>query len=131
MSDSQSQPRTGAHAVSVITDARTPASAEHDSRVRRYAVTMAFRTACFVSMIWVEGPFRWVLFAGAVLLPYVAVVLANQANQRHQPTEVDRGEPTDLPQLTAEAEGAEVITGTVADGDASGCPEGERVRRVA
>ena len=33
-------------------------------------------------MIFVDGPLRWVLFAGAVLLPYVAVIVANQANQR-------------------------------------------------
>ena len=45
---------------------------------------MAFRTACFMAMIFVEGPMRWVLFACAVILPYVAVILANQANQREQ-----------------------------------------------
>ena len=119
MSDSQGQPRTGAHAVPVITDARGATSVEHDSRVKRYAWTMAFRTACFVSMIFVEGPLRWVLFAGAVFLPYVAVLLANQSNQRHEPSQVNRADPTDRPQLTTgpvEAD-AEVIVGTITDGD--------------
>ena len=119
MSDSQGQPRAGAHAVPVITDARGATSVEHDSRVRRYAWTMAFRTACFVSMIFVEGPLRWVLFAGAVFLPYVAVVLANQANQRHKPSKVNRADPTDRPQLTTGPDAAddEVIVGTITDGD--------------
>jgi hypothetical protein len=53
-----------------------------NSRVRRYTITMAFRTACFIAMIWVPGVFRWILFACALFLPYVAVVFANQANRR-------------------------------------------------
>lgn len=132
MSDTQAQPRTGAHAVPVITDARSATSVEHDSRVKRYALTMAFRTACFVSMIFVDGPLRWVLFAGAVLLPYVAVVVANQANQRHQPGQVDRADPIDRPQLTTGPDEADVITGTIADGDEPAGREREhRDRRVA
>lgn len=132
MSDTQGPPRTGSSAVPVITDARSPASAEHSSRVRRYALTMAFRTACFVAMIFVDGPMRWVLFAGAVLLPYVAVIVANQADQKHKPSRINPGEPTDRPQLTTGPEDAEVITGTVTDGDERVRPEhSERDRRVA
>ncbi len=119
MSDSEGQPRTGAHAVPVITDARSATSVEHDSRVRRYALTMAFRTACFVSMIFVDGPLRWVLFAGAVFLPYFAVIVANQADQVHKVSKVDRAEPFDRPQLTTGPEDAEVIVGTITDGDES------------
>lgn len=134
MNDSQGQPRTGAHAVPVITDARGATSVEHDSRVKRYAWTMAFRTACFVSMIIVEGPLRWVLFAGAVFLPYVAVVFANQANQRHQPSQVNRADPIDRPQLTTGPgdTDAEVIVGTITDGDESADHGWERQdRKVA
>ena len=43
------------------------------SRVRRYTLTMAFRTACFISMVFVPGPMRWVLFACALVLPYIAL----------------------------------------------------------
>jgi len=50
--------------------------------VRRYSYTMAFRTACFIAMIFVPGVFRWILFACAVFLPLIAVILANQANRR-------------------------------------------------
>jgi hypothetical protein len=118
VSDSQGRSTAGSSSiVPLITDARSPASVEHDSRVKRYALTMAFRTACFVSMIFVEGPMRWVLFAGAVLLPYVAVIVANQANQRtlHQ-DRVGSGS-IDRPQLTTGPEDAEVIVGAVSDGN--------------
>lgn len=74
----------GSHAV--ITDARTSTSLEMSRRVRRYTITMAFRTACFLSMLLVDGSLRWVLFGFAVFLPYIAVVFANQANKRTQPT---------------------------------------------
>ena len=36
---------------SVITNARTSTSEEMSGRIRRYTITMAFRTACFVAMI--------------------------------------------------------------------------------
>ena len=44
---------------------------------------MAIRTLCFIGAI-VVGPgwLRWVLVAGAFLLPYVAVVMANAASPR-------------------------------------------------
>ena len=39
---------------------------------------MTLRTLCFVGAVAVgPGILRWVLIAGAVFLPYVAVVLAN------------------------------------------------------
>lgn len=38
---------------------------------------MAIRTVCFLGAILASGWLRWLLVAGAVLLPYVAVVMAN------------------------------------------------------
>ncbi len=46
-------------------------------RTRKYAISMAVRTGCFLGAIVAEGPLRWILFAGAIVLPYVAVVVAN------------------------------------------------------
>jgi hypothetical protein len=83
-------------------------------RIRRYTITMAFRTACFVSMIFVQGWARWVLLALAVFLPYVAVVAANQADHRSSGGSVERGAPEDAPQLTAGGP-VEVIAGDVVD----------------
>ena len=51
-------------------------------RQRRYLFSMALRTACFVGAIVADGLLRWILVAGAVLLPYVAVVMANAVSSR-------------------------------------------------
>ena len=98
----------------VITDASTGASQELALREKRYAITMAFRTACFLSMIFVPGPFRWVLFGCAVCLPYVAVVFANQANVRGRREAVVPGAPADAPAIST-GPAPEVIPGTVED----------------
>ena len=43
---------------------------------------MAIRTACFIGAVLVDGWLRWVLVAGAFILPYIAVVMANVATPR-------------------------------------------------
>ena len=96
----------------VITDARSSSSRELSGRVRRYTITMAFRMACFLCMLFVEGWPRWVLLACAVFLPYIAVVMANQADQRTRAGKVEPGGPVDAPQLPS-AQQAEVISGSV------------------
>lgn len=65
----------------LITDARMGTSDEMSDRIRKYTITMSIRAACFISMVFVEGVFRWVLFAGAVVLPLIAVMAANQVNR--------------------------------------------------
>lgn len=132
MSDSQGPSAPGGKgSVPLITDARSPASVEHDSRVKRYALTMGFRTVCFVAMVFVDGPMRWVLFAGAVILPYVAVIVANQANQRHQQQRLVPGVPIDRPELTSGPAEADVITGAVSDGHEQDTERKDRDRKVA
>lgn len=68
--------------AAVITDAPGAASAELSRRQKRYVITMLFRLACFVAIFFVPGVWRWVLGAGAVFLPYIAVILANQVDSR-------------------------------------------------
>jgi len=60
-----------------ITGAPTAQSEELRGRTRKYLVSMGVRTACFIGATVASGPLRWVLIAGAVLLPYLAVVFAN------------------------------------------------------
>lgn len=84
----------------VITDAREAASQEISSRMLRYGLAMGFRMACFLGMIFVDGWLRWVLLAFAVFLPYVAVLLANQVDQRTVASAVEAGAPEDALQLT-------------------------------
>ena len=71
-------------------------------RVRRYVITMAFRTVCFlVAVIFAHGWLQWTLFAGALFLPYIAVLLANQANTKGLPKPVRRAAPGEARVLTA------------------------------
>ena len=97
----------------VITDARSAASEELATRQRRYAITMAFRTACFIAMIFVPGVFRWILFGCAVFLPYIAVIFANQSHQRDRGTPLRGGEPGDAPAITTGQERGRIISGDV------------------
>ena len=66
-----------------ITTAPTSVADDIAGRQRRYLISMAIRTACVIGAVVVgPGVLRWVLVAGAVLLPYVAVVLANAGNTK-------------------------------------------------
>jgi Flp pilus assembly protein TadB len=60
-----------------VTSAQPGRSEDLDSRIARYAWMMSIRIACFVLAVLTPSPWRWVFLAGAVLLPSVAVVLAN------------------------------------------------------
>ena len=61
-----------------ITTAGTSRADDIARRQRRYVVSMAIRTVCFISAVLVgPGWLRWVLVVGALVLPYVAVVMAN------------------------------------------------------
>lgn len=45
----------------------------------KYVIMMGVRVVCFVAMILITpyGWYTWVFAAGAVFLPYIAVVIAN------------------------------------------------------
>jgi hypothetical protein len=65
-----------------ITDAGVPLSADQAMRTRRYLWSMGIRTACVLGAVIAPPPWRWVLAVGAILLPYVAVVMANAGRER-------------------------------------------------
>ncbi|WP_372593226.1 DUF3099 domain-containing protein [Actinotalea sp.] len=67
--------------VQRITSARVPLSEDVDRRMRRYLVQMSVRVACFLGAVVVDHWTRWLLLVGAVLLPYLAVVLANAGRE--------------------------------------------------
>lgn len=46
-------------------------------RMRTYFLTMTVRVLCVVSLFWVRGPWVILVGIGAVVLPYVAVLIAN------------------------------------------------------
>jgi hypothetical protein len=68
-----------------ITDAGVALSDDQAARTRRYLISMAIRTACFLGAVFTQGWLRWTLVAGALLLPYVAVVIANAGRERRDP----------------------------------------------
>ena len=122
MASSQQSPRSRRPEPVVITEAQPSQTDQHAARKRRYAITMAFRTACFIAMIFVPGVFRWILFAGAVFLPYIAVIFANQSQERDPKDAVNGGVPSDATAITTGDErpqllSGDVVTGDVIDGD--------------
>ena len=70
--------------VQRITTAQEALSAEQSRRTRRYLISMAIRTVCFIGAIIASGWLRWTLVAGAVVLPYVAVIMANAGRKRSE-----------------------------------------------
>jgi len=73
--------------VHAITSARRSLSEDVHGRAVRYLVSMTIRTGCFVGIYFTDGWLRWVMAAGAIFVPYVAVVLANAGTER--PKEAD------------------------------------------
>lgn len=73
-----------------ITSAQRALSDEQAGRTRKYLISMGIRTGCVIGAIFIPGWPRWVLIAGAVILPYLAVVIANAGRER------DHGTPTEV-----------------------------------
>ena len=67
--------------VVLITSAQDALSFEQRGRQRRYFLSMMLRTACFIATIFLPSPYRWIAMGGALLLPYIAVVLANAGRE--------------------------------------------------
>ncbi|GAB3387465.1 hypothetical protein GCM10027568_07210 [Humibacter soli] len=55
---------------------------ERRTRMLEYTVMMSIRVLCIVSLIWVRGWWLLIPAAGAVFLPYFAVVVANAVRPR-------------------------------------------------
>ncbi|SJN27282.1 hypothetical protein FM119_05530 [Mycetocola reblochoni REB411] len=45
--------------------------------MRTYSIMMAIRLVCLFALLFVRGWWVWICVAGAVFLPYIAVMLAN------------------------------------------------------
>ena len=80
--------------IYTITDAQRALSVEQAGRRRRYLVSMGFRTACFVAAVFVPGWPRWALIAGALVLPYLAVVAANAGRENDEPGQTGVAPPS-------------------------------------
>ena len=66
-----------------ITTASRPRSEGRRERERRYLWSMAVRVLCLVGAVAFDDPWvRGLLLLGAVFLPYVAVVAANEDHRQ-------------------------------------------------
>ena len=78
--------RSGGPDAVRITTAGASRNADISARQRRYVLSMGIRTVCFVAAIIASmAGIHWlwpILIAAALLLPYVAVVMANAANTK-------------------------------------------------
>jgi hypothetical protein len=50
---------------------------ERRDRMKKYLISQIVRVACIILAVFVQGWAMWIFFAGAIFLPYFAVVLAN------------------------------------------------------
>lgn len=78
---------------------------ERRSRMIRYLVAMSIRVVCIIAGVFVEGWLMWVCFAGAIFLPYFAVIIANAAGNTSGRT----AETVVAPTLKVEAAKFEVV----------------------
>lgn len=65
------------NAVQSATALHLSPAEDRKKRMRAYSTAMSIRTACFVLVFFVPGWWKLVFGIGAVVLPYIAVVLAN------------------------------------------------------
>ena len=72
-------------------------------RMRMYFATMTLRVLCIVSLFWVRGPWIILVAIGAIVLPYVAVLIANavshvggEAHETPTPLELTSSEASEV-----------------------------------
>jgi len=80
-----------------------PLSPSEDQRRRfvTYTVTMSIRIVCVIACLFVTGWWQLLCLIGAVVLPYIAVVLAN-VSQSRQPEEPEAPGPLEIPRAWLE-----------------------------
>lgn len=94
-----------------ITSARQAKSLDAEQRNKRYLATMAVRVACFLGGVLAPMPWNWVLFAGAAVIPPLAVMLANAVDLRRPAPLVAEAAAVERPMLNP----GSVVRGTVED----------------
>ncbi len=72
---------SGDPVVHSITDAAAAHSDDMRERMIKYAVAMGIRLVCLLLIFVVDGWFKIIAVAGAVFLPWIAVVIANGSDK--------------------------------------------------
>jgi predicted tellurium resistance membrane protein TerC len=76
--------RTSESSIYRITTARKSVADDQAARVRGYVISMTIRIVCFLLAVVTTGVVRWLFVAGALIIPYVAVVYANSGRERSE-----------------------------------------------
>jgi hypothetical protein len=63
--------------VHSVTTASSGLTKQQMDRSRKYMWSMSIRMVCFGLALLTDGILRWVFLAGSLVLPWVAVVIAN------------------------------------------------------
>lgn len=71
--------------VYTITQTNRALSSEQSGRTKKYLISMGIRTVCVLAAIVVPGWPKWIFLSGAVVLPYLAVVIANSGRENDEP----------------------------------------------
>lgn len=69
---------------------------ERRNRFIQYTVAMIIRVICIFLAVAIDGWLRWLFIAGAVLLPYFAVVAANAAGSSKSKTDATSVTPLEI-----------------------------------
>ncbi|HWM33989.1 MAG TPA: DUF3099 domain-containing protein [Pseudolysinimonas sp.] len=64
-----------------ITELPPSPDAERRARMIRYTIAMSIRMVCFLLAIFIEDWWRVIPLVGALVLPYIAVIIANNVSR--------------------------------------------------
>ncbi|VXB31944.1 conserved hypothetical protein [Arthrobacter sp. 9V] len=116
--------------VHSITDAAAAHSEDMRDRMIKYAVAMGIRMVCIILIFVVDGWFKIIAIAGAVFLPWIAVVIAN-GNDKAEDHSESLLDYVAVPELERSPEPEEppvdaptVLQGELVDDETPGKPEG-------
>ncbi|MCD0450164.1 DUF3099 domain-containing protein [Actinocorallia sp. API 0066] len=84
--------------VYTVTDAARPLSEDVADREKRYLISMAIRTLCFILAVLLWQHVHWtigaLLLLGAIVLPYASVIWANAGRTPEKPVPLEDGVST-------------------------------------
>jgi len=111
-----------------ITDAQESHTDEMHRRMVKYTVAMSIRLACLLLFFFIPGWPRWLFVAGAVFLPWIAVIIANGGSDRSEASDalLDQAPLAELPsaESVAERDNVDIVPGEVIeDEDQQAAPE--------
>ena len=105
-----------------ITTADTALDDDMKSRIIKYSITMGIRTACFVGAYFAFVAdmhiLMWICVAGAVVLPYPAVIFANAGRERTRDDRsalLEQAPLTELPPARGETISGDTLGGETID----------------